>query len=84
MGKRYFRVEGYFDSATKLQAATVIIDDGARLLSLRIRGRRDQLTVPWVPELEKLYQREQTAKAVAIKPVRRRRLTSRGLLTVGR
>lgn len=83
MAKKHFVVQGYFDSATKLQTARVIIDEN-HLITLRIHGRRTQITIPWVPELEKMYQREQLANAAALKPVRRRRTVSRGLLTAGR
>lgn len=82
---RHFTVQGYFDSSTRLQTARITITDDL-LIQLRISGRRSQITIPWVPELEKLYQREGLAKAraVAAAPKRRRRLVSRGLLTAGR
>lgn len=78
MAKSHFLVPGFFDHANKPQLARVTIEGGRDgsdppLLSLRISGRHEVITIPWGPELEKMYQREKKAKLAAQLPKRRRR-----------
>ncbi len=85
MSKRHIRLRGHFDSATKLQDATLTIEDDNPeniVAALRIKGRHDIVTYTLNPVIEKAYQAEKILKANEGKP--KRRYFARRSLTSGR
>ncbi len=80
--KAHFEVEGHFDSASKIQKATITIDRENGLAQVRLHRRHKAYELPLSKLAEIIYQKAVMAE-LANKP-RRRKLAKRGLLSVGR
>jgi hypothetical protein len=80
--KAHFEIEGHFDTASKVQKATLTIDRANGLAQVRLHRRHKSYELPLSKLAEIIYQRAVTAE-LAAKP-RRRKMAKRGLLSVGR
>jgi hypothetical protein len=84
MSKVYIEIEANLGRAGK-QQGTITIDRRSRTISVRPKHGREEFMLPLEDIAEHIALTVLRTKAMEAKPVRkRRRMVSRGLLTIGR